>query len=548
MVKGKKRIKNKKLFFGCTALMIFNGLLSVGTAYIIMALVDCATSGDLNELWKYAVFAAVYIVIMFIFVKIGTYFENTFLTKEITALHNDTMKRVIGIGFSQYEKHGTGYYLGLFMNDIPLTKESYYNAWLQCVYQISLFVFGLVAMFLINWIVALIAIVISIVPILFSAVYGRKLDGMQKQYLKSFNNYSSSVKSVLSGFGLIKAFHIEDHINTTVADINTKKENTRKKFLIRQGLANGYASTLGTAVMIIVFCVGAYLTIKGSMQIGALMAVVQLMNYILSPISGITESTNSIKSCKSIFDKIDAVDKGNEEKTDVQPFPDDYTIKIENLSYSYEDKQALDGINLTIEAGKKYVIIGENGSGKSTLLNVLGRVNTAYEGNVYFGETEQKDISVDAYYKNLVLLQQDVLILNDTIRNNILLYQNDDSYNDSYEKIVEEVDLSNLAARENSQVEDESELSGGEKQRIAAARALLRKPKILLLDESFSALDPEAKQTLEGLLLNCAETVVAISHDRSEENLSKYDEIIYLSAGKIVAKGSYEQITSYISL
>ena len=141
----------------------------------------------------------------------------------------------------------------------------------------------------------------------------------------------------------------------------------------------------------------------------------------------------------------------------------------------------------------------------------------------------------------MILLQQEVLILKDTVRNNIQLY---DCAIDEGEvsRIVNALHLDELFSNSTICLDNGDNLSGGEKQRIAAARALIRHPYILLLDESFSALDPSLRNVVENLLLPSASIVVSVSHDCTSENLQKYDEIIYLDAGKIVAKGPLNQI------
>lgn len=146
-----------------------------------------------------------------------------------------------------------------------------------------------------------------------------------------------------------------------------------------------------------------------------------------------------------------------------------------------------------------------------------------------------------------LMLQQDVLILNDTVRNNIMLYRNtvDDV---ALGELLRDLELEELYNSESICLDNGDNLSGGEKQRIAVARALLRKPKILLLDESFSAVDQLMCLSLEKRVLKSADIVISVTHDRTLENLRKYDEVIYLDAGGVIAKGPIDEIKNVLTL
>lgn len=208
----------------------------------------------------------------------------------------------------------------------------------------------------------------------------------------------------------------------------------------------------------------------------------------------------------------------------------------------------MDNINLTLEKNKKYAIVGESGSGKSTLIKLLMRYYNDYSGSILIDNNDLKSIYSSDLYKNISMIQQNVFMFDDSIKENIRLYSNHDD--DDILKSCERAGLSklinNLPNGIDSLVgENGNKLSGGEKQRIAIARALINNTQILILDESTSALDNETAYNLENSLLDLKDlTLVTVTHKLIKNILNKYDEIIVMKNGSVVEKGSFEYLLS----
>ena len=208
----------------------------------------------------------------------------------------------------------------------------------------------------------------------------------------------------------------------------------------------------------------------------------------------------------------------------------------------------MDNINLTLEKNKKYAIVGESGSGKSTLIKLLMRYYNDYSGSILIDNNDLKSIYSSDLYKNISMIQQNVFMFDDSIKENIRLYSNHDD--DDILKSCERAGLSklinNLPNGIDSLVgENGNKLSGGEKQRIAIARALINNTQILILDESTSALVNETAYNLENSLLDLKDlTLVTVTHKLIKNILNKYDEIIVMKNGSVVEKGSFEYLLS----
>lgn len=533
-------LEHKKLLYLTSFFIILQSLLTIMVAFILELLVNTASEGNLRTLLRVFIAVVIYLVAAFLITKVTCSLSNHYLYIQNIRIQEKIMRGIVQKKVGDFQKLGVGQSIALLENDVKLLETNYYSARLKLIDLCSTFLFGVIAMFVINWKIAFAVIVASMIPVIFSGIYTKPMNQLQNDYSSNYGKYTSTIKNVLVNYNLIKVFHLEKKVLEDVSENCARQENSKKKYQIRVGLAQNYSSILGFAVVFAVFGVGSLLVIQGNAKIGALLAFIQLMNYVLSPIEGISIQKGRMDSCKGIMTKMDDLMELTEMEA-LEDFPNHSGITLQNVSYSFADKNVLTNIVLKFELGKKYVLIGSNGSGKSTLLHIMNRFYEDYNGQVYYGETEAKEISTAQFYENVIMLQQEVLILNDTLRNNVLLYRDIDEL--ELTDTIKRVGLEKVFAQEDELcIDNGNNMSGGEKQKIAAARALLRHPNILLLDESFSAMDPASRMEIEKVLLEAANMVIAISHDRSAENLERYDEVIYMDEGQIVAKGTYEDL------
>lgn len=287
---------------------------------------------------------------------------------------------------------------------------------------------------------------------------------------------------------------------------------------------------------------------KKSITVGTAIIIIQLSTHIVGPVKLSISLINQIRSVAMIADKIEEILEDTHddfENTKLENFSK--SICIENLNFSYtEERKALDNINITFDKNKKYAIVGESGSGKSTLIKLLMRYYNDYEGKISIDNLNIKNIYSSDLYKNISMIQQNIFMFDDSIKENIRLYSNHDDKDilDACKRSGLDKLLNKLPNGINSLVgENGNKLSGGEKQRIAIARALINNTQILILDESTSALDNETAYNLENSLLNLENlTLITVTHKLIKNILNRYDEIIVMKNGKIIEKGNFEDL------
>ncbi|CEH34489.1 Lipid A export ATP-binding/permease protein MsbA [Romboutsia lituseburensis] len=376
----------------------------------------------------------------------------------------------------------------------------------------------------------------------------KKLILEKNKYSTTLEEITSVTKDLFSGFEVIKGFNISSKINSVFKKSSINVENSKKKCSILESIIRGFSLSFSVTIYLGVLLVGGYLMYKQNISVGTAIIIIQLSTHIVGPVKTSISLINQIKSVSLIADKIENILENsncNNESTSLENF--DQSIKIKNLSFSYtEERRALENINLTLEKDKKYAIVGESGCGKSTLIKLLMRYYNDYDGEITIDNKDIKSIYSSNLYKNISMIQQNVFMFDDTIKENIRLFSNHTD-----EKVLDtckRAGIINLIERLPNGIdslvgENGNKLSGGEKQRIAIARSLINDTKILILDESTSALDNETAYNLENSLLSLEDlTLIVVTHKLIKSILLKYDEIIVMKEGKVIEKGSFESL------
>ncbi len=299
---------------------------------------------------------------------------------------------------------------------------------------------------------------------------------------------------------------------------------------------------MGQLIVFAIVFSSSYLVAVNKMTVGELIALVQLMLAMITPLQELIASINEIKSLANIKNEFINIinNKQIEANTTQQVYPE-YGKKLndicfESVSFSYDDgREILKNINLNLKIGKKYVILGESGSGKSSLVSLLLNHYQNYQGKITIDGKDYKELSSDSLAKLFAVVQQNVILFDGTIEDNITLFKNV-----SLEEIKEVMRIACLSKfikqkwMHREIKENGLSLSGGEKQRISIARALLMKRKILILDEATSAIDElTSKQILSQILEVKDQTCIAIMHYLPDSVKEMFDYVYILKDGKL---------------
>lgn len=528
--------KNRLLITFNIILIILMSIIEAYKAYVFKIIIDSAT-GNI----KYTIGSLVLIVTIFLLVTFIVSVSSITIKNKLINRFSIGIKTKINNSIINYK--GDIATEGLLTNDVRLIEDQYFNSLITIIQYTVLFITSIYLLLKINVILTISIFIFGWLPMFFPSLFAGINQKMKLNQSTTLSIYIKSINEVLSGLNVIRNHNLKDVFANKLNKLMLDSESSRLKSQNCDGAIETTSELFGNLIFYINILLSGYLVMKGDITVGSMIAAVQLMNYTVDPLIYISKMVNRVKSVKSIIDKIEnyciAVESDNSGKSKLTSPID---VKLINATVSIDNKDILSNINLNIEHGKKYLILGNSGSGKSSLLKlIVGDLNCS-SGNILYSGFSLSEVDTDSLYENISIAEQDAYIFSTTLKDNVSLFDSNFDLerfrfalekSDSYEVFCEEIESIN-----NLQEIDSSTLSGGEKQRIALARIFYSNANLLLLDEVTSALNLTKAYQIESSLLELSETMINVSHRANEELVHKYDQIIIIEQGQIVMQGS----------
>ena len=542
--------KYKLLFFTRVLTISLAALSVICFDFMMGFIVDIFSNGETEKFVPIILASIFLIILLFVTEYIDGYVMSSYIKNTVNYLRCDIFTKILNKDMKDFSLDNSGKYISILYNDIKIIEDSLLNNIFLVISSFISFIISLLFLFSISPSIVIFIVIFGILGFVIPNALSKKLIVEKNNYSHNLEEITSVTKDLFSGFEVIKGFNIGSKINTIFKNSSNTVESTKKKCSILESIIKGFSLSFSVTVYLGVLILGGYLMYKGEISVGTAIIIIQLSTHIVGPVKTSISLINQIKSVSLIADKIDEILYDSCEDIEEISLPKfENSIEVKNLDFSYtSDRKALNNINLTFEKNKKYAIVGESGCGKSTLIKLLMRYYKDYNGDILIDNKDIHKIFSNDLYKNMSMIQQNVFMFDDSIKENIKLFAN---YSDEEVlSICNRSGLSNLISRLpdgiNSLVgENGNKLSGGEKQRIAIARSLINNTKILILDESTSALDNETAYNLESSLLSINDlTLIVVTHKLIKNILLNYDEIIVMKDGMVIEKGSFDYLIS----
>lgn len=537
---------NKLDYFVGVFFAILTALLSVAFALLLQQFID-GIGQPMEILFKHIFVSVIFVVTFIVCGFLSNLFQQRYTRKATTNIRNHVMNSILSKSSREITKGSQGQYLSLLSNDITTLEQKYIQASIMIIVQTVMCVTGIAVMIYLNWVMTLLVLISTTLPLIFSSIYGVKLKRCQDVVSNQNSQYVGLVKDIFGGSFVIKSFRVEKRIEALSAESVDLLEGAKEKH--RRVFANMQVLVQSTTFLIVflIFIFGGYLVKNGLFTIGGLMAFLQLLNNVTGPLNQISDNLSNVKGSEAILAAIEEIQKTEnnyEGKIDKKHFEDEICLDDVSFSYDTQSDHVLNHISCTFQKGKSYAIVGESGCGKSTLLKMINGFFTEYEGKVLMDGVEVKELSEDSIGTIFGNIQQDTFVFNTTIHNNITLFE--DWPSDEVEKVIHSSGLDKVLEERGVNAvcgEMGSNLSGGECQRIAIARALLRNREILIMDEATSALDIENSSFVEQEFLKMEGiTKIVVTHKLNPSLLNNYDEILVMKNGEICERGNCQEL------
>lgn len=457
------------------------------------------------------------------------------------------LQKLLGKSISSFRDESTATYLSALSNDATSIETDYLEQQFDLLTKILTFVGALALMLWYSPLLTLIAFAITLLPLAASILTGNKLAPVEKKVSTANAKFTAALNECLSGFSVIKSFQAEKEIFNFFLRSNRELEDEKFSKRRLKTLVGMIGALAGIFAQLGVFIAGTWLVLSThALTGGTVILFVNLMNFVIDPIATLPGLLASRRAAKGLMGKLaEALEKNPtaEGHRDINELKEG--LRLDDLSFAYEEgKDVLHHLSARFEAGKAYAVVGGSGSGKSTLLHLLMAGNTGYQGQIFFDDTELRDLSTSSLYHLISTIQQNVFVFNASIRDNVTMFR--DFPQAELDKAIHSAHLDELIERRGEDSlcgENGNALSGGEKQRISIARSLLKQTKLLLADEATSSLDAQtAHQVTSDILDLQGITRIIVTHTLEEALMKRYDGILVLKDGRIEESGRFEDL------
>ena len=406
-------------------------------------------------------------------------------------------------------------------------SDNYMNRWL-IFSSIFTCAFSSIAVISINWIMFLVAIAASLIPMAIPGMFNKYVQNAAADYSKGSTQYVDEVSDTLKGrLEIIKYQAVEKFIE--------KHEGENKSFEMkryRSKFANYSVSIVtnmvGASAFLLVFLTGGLLVFNKMIGIGGVIGVIQLMNNIVSPVIDIASRKAAINSCAPVLEELNVESEATCTKKGI--LSDDelknVTLSVHNLTYSYPDteRDTIHGFSHDFKDGLKYLIQGESGTGKTTLAKLLSGELQAKDGDVTINGKPIDKIDSSQLSQIISYVDQTNYIFKDTIFNNIDMYRGFSK--DGINYTMKNLSIDKLQT--DKLIDDANGISGGQKARVCLARAVMKLPKVLIVDEPTAALDNKNTEIVIRYLCSLPVTLIVISHHLDKELVGLFNDVINL--------------------
>jgi ABC-type multidrug transport system fused ATPase/permease subunit len=452
-----------------------------------------------------------------------------------------------------FQEHRTGEVMSRLLSDVNRVQDLLSSTLVIFVTNVLMLVAILAYLLSVNWMLTLVAVIPVPLTVWVTNLYGVRLNRLATSIQESIATLSARLQESLLSIKTVKAFGQEEREKGRVDTVLESLTHVLVKNSYINSLAVNVVNFINMIGPIVVLGWGVYLVVGGDMKLGELMAFYILLTFLYSPIQGLAQTSlqvhTAMASVDRVFEYLDIPPAVSEPTEPVTPQICRGGIEFCDVGFSYGDTNfRIEKLSLRIGAGEKVALVGPSGSGKTTLANLILRFYDPDQGQVTLDGVDLKRLSLRTLREHISLVDQDPLLFKGSIRDNIA-YGRPDAAPDDIERAARVANIhdyiASLPRGYQSEIGERGvTVSGGEKQRLCLARAILVNPRILILDEATSALDSMSEQLIQEALARILKDKTAIIIAHRLATVQNADRIVALEAGRIVDQGTHTELTA----
>ncbi|MBN8554680.1 MAG: ABC transporter ATP-binding protein [Deltaproteobacteria bacterium] len=536
-------------------LTLFPAYFAVWNPFLIGKLIDDGlVARDQNQLIIYASLVLACRIFLFFSNALVNYCLSAFGLQILVDYRDQLLKKILSYPISFFDRMSSGQLTTRLTNDINSLQELFATALVPLIGNAFLILGVIIGMFVINWKLAIISILV--VPLLFwiTAVFNpriRRRFGVMRQALSNLNSFSAES---LSGSRDIQVFSAQE---SNLKEFETLSKKLQVKFVhaVREyAFYNPIVPFINSLMDVLIIAVGGWMVFHGQMSVGEVVAFLTYASNFNGPVREISEKFTVFQQAMASVDRLMEISNfESEPDAGNKVAPDFSRIEFQNIEFSYAGSKtpAVTHLNIKINKGEKIALLGETGSGKTTTCSLLMRFYEPSSGKILIDDLNLSEISLDSWRAQIGWVSQDVTLFSTTLRENLSFFDSSISDEEIW-NALEFVQLKKWAERLPFQLDEMfsergSTLSSGQRQLISLARAIIRKPKLIIFDEATAYIDSHTEWLLQEAIdrLWSQEdfkdtTSLFIAHRLS--TLRKCDRMFVFRNGKIVETGNLNEL------
>lgn len=492
------------------------------------------------------------LLILYIISALFTYIQGFIMSgitqKTTYKLRKEISEKVNRLPMSYFDKKNNGETLSLVTNDVDTLSQSLDQSATQLITNIITLIGILVMMLSIDPLMTLIAL--GIIPI--SLIFVGTIVKLSQKHFKNQQDYladiNGTVEEMYSGHNIITSFNAKEKLMKKFDKQNELLCESSWKSQFLSGLMHPIMAFIGNLGYVIISIIGGYFTIKGRIKIGDIQSFISYNKNFTQPITQIAQILNMIQSmvaaAERIFEFLEEREEDNSCKKHIENI--EGSVEFKHVKFGYDEKIIINDFNAKIKPGQKIAIVGPTGAGKTTIVKLLMKFYNLNDGEILIDGKNINEINKDEFRRAFGMVLQDSWVFSGTIMENIRygnLNATDNEVKEAAKTAYADHFIKTLPDGYNMELnEDTNNISGGQKQLLTIARAILADPKILILDEATSSVDTRTEILIQKAMdkLMKGRTSFIIAHRLS--TIKNADMILVMKDGDIIESGSHKEL------
>jgi len=545
--------ENKLRLFLAMACMLVIAVASSATAFLVKPVLDDIFFNKNTTMLK---IIPLVVILIYFLRGLGMYGQDYLMNyvgeNIIKDLRNDLYNRIQDLPIAFFHKEQTGVLMSRITNDVNIIKTMVSTAVTGSLKD-SFTIVGLTfVIFYRDWKMALFAFII--LPVAFFPIveFGRRVRRISTGWQEAMADLNSFLHETIAGNKIVKAFGMESYEKKRFFNKTLGLFKLEMKAVIARSLSSPIMEFLGGLGIAFIIWYGGYKVITGSSTAGTFFSFMAAVLMLYDPVKKLSGLNNAVQqglaAADRVFDIIEMESDIKERKDAIAIQRGPHRVTFEDVFFKYDDVMVLKDINLDVHSGEVLALVGMSGGGKTSLVNLIPRFYDVTRGAIRIDGVDIRDVSLSSLRDQMAIVTQEPILFNDSVRNNIA-YGKLDATDEEIIKAAEAAYaydfIQNFPNKFDTNIgELGGRLSGGEKQRICIARALLKDAPILILDEATSSLDAEAEMLVQKALENLMKgrTTFVIAHRLS--TIDYADRIVVIVNGRVEEEGKQEELIS----